>query len=90
VSQHSVFHSITLIYVIYYILTEDERILGLSERRVLGCIFGAVQDKGTWRKRHNHELYRLFNESDITEYIKINRLSWAGHIICMENSRIVK
>jgi hypothetical protein len=35
-------------------------------------------------------LYKLFNEPDITKYIKISRLSWAGHIIHMENSGIVK
>jgi hypothetical protein len=53
----------------------DERSLGLFQRRVLRCIFGAVQNNGTWRKRYNHELYKLFNEPDITTYIKINRLS---------------
>jgi hypothetical protein len=39
--------------------------LGLFERRVLICIFGEVQDKGTWRKRYNYELYELFNEPDL-------------------------
>jgi hypothetical protein len=29
----------------------------------------------------NHELYRLFDEPDINKYIKVNKLSWAGHII---------
>jgi hypothetical protein len=55
-----------------------ERSLGLFERRVLRCILGAVQDKGTWRKSYNHELYKLFNEPDIIKYIKINRfkLGW--------------
>jgi hypothetical protein len=50
----------------------DERSFGLFERRVLRCIFGAVQDKGTWRKRYNYELYKLFNEPDIikrTEFL---------------------
>jgi hypothetical protein len=68
----------------------DERSLGLFERRVLRCIFGAVQDKSTRRKRDNHELYNIFNKPDITKYIKINRLSWDGHVIHMENSRTVK
>jgi hypothetical protein len=68
----------------------DERSLGLFERRVLRCIFGAVQDKDIQRKRYNHELYNIFNKPDITEYIKINGLSWGGHIIHMENSRTVK
>jgi hypothetical protein len=61
-----------------------------SGDKVLRCIFGAVQDKSTWRKRYNYELYKLFNEPDIIKYIKINRLSWAGHIIRMENNRTVK
>jgi hypothetical protein len=43
----------------------DERSLGLFERRVFRYIFGAVQDKGGWRKRYNYELYKLFNEPDI-------------------------
>jgi hypothetical protein len=42
------------------------------------------------RKRYNYELYKLFNEPDIIKHIKINRLSWVGHIIRMENSRTVK
>jgi hypothetical protein len=41
-------------------------------------MFGAVPDKGTWRKRYNRELYKLFNEPDIIKYIKINILNWAG------------
>jgi hypothetical protein len=49
-----------------------------------------VQENGVWRKRHNHELYKLFNESDIVKYIKINRLGWAGHVIRMDNNRTVK
>jgi hypothetical protein len=45
-----------------------------------------LQDKGTRRRRYNCELYKLFNEPDITKCIRINRLSWAGHITCMDNS----
>jgi hypothetical protein len=67
-----------------------ERSLGLFERRVLRHIFGAVKDKSTWRTRYKHELCKLFNEPDNTKYIKVNGLSWAGHIIRMENSRTVK
>jgi hypothetical protein len=66
----------------------DERSFGLFERRVLRCIFEAVQDKGTWRKRYNHELYKLCNEPDITKYMKINRLSRNGHIIHTENRTV--
>jgi hypothetical protein len=42
------------------------------------------------RKRYNHELYELFNDSDIVKYIKINRLGWAGHVIRIDNNKTVK
>jgi hypothetical protein len=45
-----------------------------------------VQYKGTWGKRYNHELCKLFNELHVTIYIQMNRLSRAGHIIRMEKS----
>jgi hypothetical protein len=68
----------------------DEKLLSVFERRILKCIFGAVQENGVWRKRYNHELYELFNEPDIVKYIKINRLGWAGHVIHMDNNRTVE
>jgi hypothetical protein len=49
-----------------------------------------VQENGVWRKRHNHELFELFNESDIVKYIKINIVGWIGHVIRMDNNRTVK
>jgi hypothetical protein len=59
----------------------DERALGLFERKILGSIFGAVQDKGQWRRRYNFELYKLYDEPDLVKYIKINTLKWAGHVM---------
>jgi hypothetical protein len=53
----------------------DERLLSVFERRILSCIFGAVQENSVWRKIYSHERYKLFKESDIVKYIKINRLS---------------
>jgi hypothetical protein len=48
----------------------DERALGLFERKVLRCIFGAVQDKGQWIRTYNFELYILCDEPDLVKYIK--------------------
>jgi hypothetical protein len=31
-----------------------------------------------------------FNEPDTVNYIKMNRLGWAGHVIHMDNNRAVK
>jgi hypothetical protein len=68
----------------------NERRLGLFERKVLRCIFGAKQENGTWRKRYNHELYEIFNDSNIVNYIKVKRLSWAEHLMRMSNERTLK
>jgi hypothetical protein len=57
----------------------DERLLSIFERRILRYIFGPVEANGTWRRRYNHELYKLFNEPDMIGYIKVKRLEWAGN-----------
>jgi hypothetical protein len=47
-------------------------------------MMGTTNDNGEWRIKYNNELYTLYKECDIVTYIKINRLKWAGHVICME------
>jgi len=37
----------------------------------------------------NYELYEAFNEPNVN-YIKVNRLAWAGHLMRMNNDRILK
>jgi hypothetical protein len=68
----------------------DERLLSIFERRILRYIFGPVKDNGTWRRRYNHELYKLFNGPDISGYIKVERLEWAGHLIRDSENRSIK
>ena len=65
----------------------NERRLSLFERKVFRCVFGAEQENGTWRKRYSYELYEMFNEPNIINYIKVKRLSWAGHLVCMNSDR---
>jgi hypothetical protein len=68
----------------------DERLLSIFERRILRYIFGLAEENGTWRRRYNHELYKLFNEPDIIGFIKAKRLKWAGHLIRTSENRIIK
>ena len=68
----------------------NERRLSLFERKVLRYIFGAKQENGTWRKRYNYELYEIFNEPNIVNYIKVKRLAWAGHFVHMNNDKTLK
>jgi hypothetical protein len=62
----------------------------LFEKKILRSIFGAVEDKGQWRRRYNFELYTLYDEPDFVKYIKINRLKWTGHVMLMDNNRITE
>jgi hypothetical protein len=48
----------------------DERAIGLFERKILKSVFGALQDKGQWR-RYNFEVYKLHDEPDLFSYIKL-------------------
>ena len=64
--------------------------LSLFEKKVFRCIFGAKQENGTWRKIYNYELYGIFNEPNIVNYIKVKRLSWAGHLVRMDRDRTIK
>jgi hypothetical protein len=43
--------------------------------------------KGHGEKRYNYELYEIFNEPNIVNYIKVKRLAWAGHLVCMNSDR---
>jgi len=56
------------------------------KRKVLRTIFGPVLEDGCRRKHKNSEIYKLYNEHDVVKFIKLGRLTWAGHVIRMEES----
>lgn len=61
-----------------------------SKQKILRQIFGPVRENGTWRRRYNFELYKLYNELDIVKFIKIRRLDWAWHVVRMQDDRVAK
>ncbi|KAJ4441521.1 hypothetical protein ANN_11377 [Periplaneta americana] len=69
-------------------LREKQR-LRVFENKVLRKIFVAKRDEvtGEWRKLHNVELHALYASPDIIGNIKSRRLTWAGHVACMGESR---
>jgi Reverse transcriptase (RNA-dependent DNA polymerase) len=61
---------------------EDERQLGVFERKVLRTIIGPKKIADDhYRIRYNHELYEFFQEPHIAATVKHRRLSWAGHVV---------
>jgi hypothetical protein len=69
----------------------EEQYLRISERRISRKIFGPVQNEdGSWRIRMNYELNKLIENADIVRFIKSRRIAWLGHVMRMNNKRILK
>jgi hypothetical protein len=62
----------------------------LNERKILRCIHGQVVENEYWRIRTNHELQGLYKDPDIVADIRRGRLQWLGHMIRMDDSRLIK
>ncbi|GFU81872.1 uncharacterized protein TNCV_2536811 [Trichonephila clavipes] len=43
-----------------------------------------------WRRRSSFELYQSYNESGIVNFIKIQRIKWAAHVVRMNEDRTTK
>jgi hypothetical protein len=63
----------------------EELRLRVFENMVLRRIFGPKRDEvtGEWRKLHNEELNDLYCSTDSVGVIKLRRMRWAGHVVCM-------
>jgi hypothetical protein len=59
------------------------------ERNVVGKIFDLPLENGCLRRRKNYEMYKLYDEHDV-KFSKLGRLRWAGHVMRMEESDLVR
>jgi len=59
------------------------------ERRMLGRIYEPVVVQGSWRMRTNQELCELYKDLYIVMDIKNKRLKWVGHVVRMDQGRVV-
>jgi hypothetical protein len=48
------------------------------------------RDTDVWRIRTNKELQDQYKSADIVISIKVRRLEWAGHVVRMDDERMVK
>ena len=71
---------------------ELERKLLVFERSVLRRILGPVIDDetGQWRRRHNYELRDVTRLPPITNYVRAQRLRWAGHVARMDEGSLLR
>jgi hypothetical protein len=43
----------------------------IFEKKILRKINGPISGSGNWRSRYNHELYQLYEDSEIIKVIKV-------------------
>ncbi|GFX37143.1 putative endonuclease-reverse transcriptase [Trichonephila clavipes] len=68
----------------------DEEALGNFERKTLRYFLGGIQVNGSWRRRSNLELYKIYKQPVIVKFVKLQRLKWAGHLARMNEDRCCK
>jgi hypothetical protein len=50
-------------------------------------VLGSNKETGIYRSRYKHELYKLYNESDVVKVIKVRRPRWLGHLSRMQEQK---
>jgi hypothetical protein len=59
-------------------------------RKIVREIYGLTEENGQWGIETDSELMAKYKSQDTVSAIKIGRLEWLGHIIRMNETRIVK
>jgi hypothetical protein len=59
-------------------------------RKILREIYGPTEGNGQWGVKADSELMTKYKSQDTVSAIKIGRLEWLGHVIGMNEARIVK
>jgi hypothetical protein len=67
-----------------------EEALRVWERKILRKAYGPKWDTNGWRICTNKELQDQYRSADIITSIKVRRLEWAGHVVRMDDERMVK
>lgn len=64
--------------------------IDIFERKVLRRILGPIKENGAYRLRKNKELYTIYGDVKLSDYVRIQRLKWLGHLLRMDDGRTVK
>jgi len=69
--------------------TKEEQALLIFERKTFRR-YGRKYEVGEWKSRTNQELEELSKGENIVKWIKVQRISWLGHLERMEEDRMPK
>jgi hypothetical protein len=64
--------------------------LAAFARYVLRRMFAEIKIKENWCTRYNKEVSQLFGDLHIISFVRINLLSWIGHVTRMGSTRKFK
>jgi hypothetical protein len=64
--------------------------LSIWKRKNLRKIYGVKKEGNEWKIRNNQELRNMYGQPDITTEIKSKRLEMLGHVVRIEENRMVK
>ena len=59
-------------------MKHNEYVLECFEKKIMRTVYGSISEN-IWRKRHNQELYTLFKDVEVSNYVKLTKLIWADH-----------
>ena len=69
---------------------KEEQVLLIFERKIFRSIYGPKYENGEWKSRTNRELEEMSKGENIVKWIKLQRISWFGHLERMEEDRMHK
>ena len=65
-------------------LKNDGNMLRIFERRILGMIYGSIDDNGIWKTGYSSELHMFYIELSTVKVIKIRRMRMLVHLFRMQ------
>ena len=72
------------------LLQPTEKILNAFERKVIKKICIPLLVNEQWQNRHNHEIYNLYKDMEISRNVRLRGLQWVGHVIRVKVERVPK
>jgi hypothetical protein len=71
-------------------LTKKEQAVLIFERKIFRRMYGPKYENGEWKSRTNRELEEMRKGGNIVKWIKVQKISWLGHLEPMEEDRMPK
>jgi len=69
---------------------QKNKSLLLFEWKILRRIYGPKYENGKWKSRTNREPEEMSKGENIVKWIKVQKISWLGHLERMEEDRMPK